>query len=64
MVSTPVGYTNNSPMSMIQYVIVKKPSSMKSLRQFLEALDVKHKTSIYRLGTAKSKIKAIILGNT
>ena len=64
MVSTNEIGTDNSPMSPSQYVTVKKSSARKSLRQFLEALDVKHKTAVCRLGAAKSKCKAIIAGNT
>ena len=42
MVSNPGGFTDNSPISSSQYVIVKIPNPIKSLRQFLDALDIKH----------------------
>ena len=42
MVSTPVIFSNNIPISHSQYVTVKNPSEKKSLRKFLEALDVKY----------------------
>ena len=63
MVSTTEGPTDNSPLSIITYVPVKKNSKMKTLCQFYEVLDAKHKTSFYRLGATKSNIKAIIIGN-
>ena len=64
MVSTNEIGTGNSLMSPSQSVTVKNPIARKSLRQFLEALDVKYKTAVCRLGAAKSKCKAIIAGNT
>ena len=64
MVSTPEVFINNSPISYIQYVTVKKPSAIKPLHKFLEALDVKHKTFVHRLGDAKSKLNSIVSGNT
>ena len=46
MVSTPEGFTYNSPMSPIQYVIVKNPSARKSLRSFEDRLEVRPKTAV------------------
>ena len=63
MVSNPEGFTDNSSMSSGPYTTVKKPSARKALRQFLEVLDVKHRTSARRLGYAKSKRKAIRAGS-
>ena len=57
MVSNPEGFTDNSTISPIQYMIVKKYSARKSLKQFSEQLDVKPKTAVRRLCYAKSKIK-------
>ena len=53
MVSTPEGFTDISKMSPSQSVTAKIPSARKPLNQFLEALDVKHKTDVRRLGSAK-----------
>ena len=59
MVSTPEGCADNIPMKPNQSEPTKKPLSKKSLHQFKEALDIKRKTSICRLGVAKAKHKAI-----
>ena len=59
IVSTTDGFTKNSPISPSQSMNVKKPSASKSLCQFLESLDIKHKNDVHRLGAAKSKHKAI-----
>ena len=64
MVSTPEWFADNSTMSPIQYVIVKKPSAIKSLRPFPYALDVNHNSAVRRLGNARSKRKVIRSGNT
>ena len=53
MVSTPEVFTENSPMTLSQYLTVKNPSVRKSLHQFSEALDVKSKNSVRRLCAAK-----------
>ena len=63
MVSTPEGCTNNSLMTPNPYVSTKNTSARKSLRQFLDILDVKHNTDVCRLGAAKAKHKAIKTGN-
>ena len=52
MVSTPEGFTDNSKMTPNPYVSKKNPSAIKSLRQFSETLDVKHKTAVCGLGAA------------
>ena len=59
MVSTPDGFTGNSPMSPRKSVTVKNTSARKSLCHFFEALDVKPKTSVCRFCAAKSKRKVI-----
>ena len=59
MVSTPEGCTNNSTMTHNPCVSTKKLSARKSLRQFTEILDVKHKSAVQRFGAAKGKCKAI-----
>ena len=64
MFSTPEYFTENSPISPIQYVTEKKPSAIISLPHFYEALDVKHKTDVCRLGAAKSERKSIRSVNT
>ena len=63
MVSTPEGSTDNSLMTPNPSVSNKNPSAIKSLHQFSETLDVKHKTAVRRLGAAKAKCKAIKTGN-
>ena len=45
------------------YVSTKILSARKLLRQFLDTLDVKHKTEVCRLGAAIENIKAIIICN-
>ena len=50
-------------MSPSQSDPTKNPSAIKPLRQFLEALDVKHKNSVRMLGAAKENRKAIRAGN-
>ena len=62
MVSTPEGFTNNSPRSTMTPTPVKKPSARKSPCLFTNILDVKKKTAIRRVGDAKSKHKAIKSG--
>ena len=53
MVSTPEVFTDNIPMSPIQYVTVKNPSAIKSLHQFLDTLKVKPNTAFRRFCAAK-----------
>ena len=64
MVSTPVGVTNNSTRSPMTPTTVKKPSARKSLCIFTNILDVKKKTNICRVRSAKSNCKAIKSGTT
>ena len=53
MVSTPEGCNDNIPIKPNQYEPMKNNSVIKSLRQFSETLDVKHKTYVCRSGAAK-----------
>ena len=46
MVSTPEGFTNNSPISPMTPTPVKKQSARKSLCLFNTIIDVKNKTAI------------------
>ena len=64
MFSTPEVFTDNSPLAPGPgpSMNVKNPSARKSLRQFYAVLDVKQKTSVCRLGVAKSMYKAIMAG--
>ena len=64
MVSNPEGFTNNSPRYTMTPTAVNKPSARKSLCLFTKILDVKKKTSICRVGSAKSKRKSIKAGTT
>ena len=48
MVYNPEGFTDNCQMSPRQYMTSKKHSAIKSLRQILEALEVKPKTDVRR----------------
>ena len=64
MVSTPEGFTNNSPISPITSSPVKKPSAQKSLCMFTNVLDVNKKTACRLVGAAKYKRKAIKYGST
>ena len=63
MVSTPEECTYDSPIIPNQSERTQNPSERKWIRQFSEALDVKHKTSVCGLGAAKSKRKSIKTGN-
>ena len=62
MVSTPEGFTNNSPRSPMTPTPVKKPSAQKSLCLFINILDVENKTATCWVGAAKSNRKAIKSG--
>ena len=55
MVSTPEGFTFNSPTSPMNSTTFKKPSAQKSLCMFTNILDVNKKTTYHRVGAAKSK---------
>ena len=63
MVSTPEVGNEKIPISPSQSVTVKNPGAIKLLSRILEALDVKHKTDLLRLGAAQSKRESIIAGN-
>ena len=58
MVSTPEGFTNNSPRSPMTPTTAKKPIARKSLCLFTDILDVKKRTAIRGFGYVKSKRKA------
>ena len=62
-VSTSEVFTNKSTTKPNPSVSTKNPSSRKSLHQFTETLDVKHKTAVWRFGAAKAKRKANKEGN-
>ena len=62
MVSTPEGFTNNSPRYPMTPTPVKKTSSRKSLCLLTNILDVKKKTTIRRFRYAKFKHKEIKSG--
>ena len=59
MVSTNYGITNNSPMDVEKSVNLKNPSASNSLSQILEPLNLKQKTAIHILISAKIKRKTI-----
>ena len=63
MLSTPEGFTDNSPMLTGPSVTVKNSSARKSLRQFTELLYVKNKTAVRQLCADKSNRKALISGS-
>ena len=64
MVSTPEGFTDNSPRYSMTPTPVNKTSARKSLCLFTIILDVKNKTVIRQVGAAKSRLKAIKSGTT
>ena len=53
MVSTPEGFTNNSPRSTMTPTPVKKPSARKSPCLFTNISDVKKKNATSQIGAAK-----------
>ena len=59
IVSTPGGFTDDSPISPMTSTSVKKPSARKPLCIFTNILDVKNKTATRRVWAAKYKCKAI-----
>ena len=63
MVSNPEIFIDNSPMSPGPPMISKMRSARKSLPIFTEALDVKNKTAVRRVGADKSKREAIRAGS-
>ena len=58
MVSTPEGFTDNSPISPMTSTPVKKTSARKSLCLFTIILDVKNKTATLQVIASKSDRKA------
>ena len=64
MVSTPEGFTDNSPISPVTSTPVKKPSAIKLLFLFTNILDAKKKTSTRIVRSANSKRKKIKFGTT
>ena len=63
MVYTPDISTDNSPMSHIQCITMKKISAIKSLYQFMYTLEIKPNNSVCRFCATKSKRKSIRSGS-
>ena len=63
ILSTPEEFTCNSPDVPMKSSPVKKPSDRKSLCLFTNIFDVKKKIAKRRIGAAKSKIRAVKVGN-
>ena len=64
VVSTPEGFTNNSPIYPMTPTPDNKTSARKSLCLFTNILDVEKKTAICTFGAAKSNCKSIKSGTT
>ena len=64
MVSTTYEITDDSPSLPMTSTPVKKPSAGKSLCLFTNILDVKKKTEKRRIGSAKSKRRALKVCNS
>ena len=64
MVSTPEGFTDNSPIYPMKPTPFKKPSGQKSLCMFTNILYVNKTNAYCRVGAAKYKCKAVKYGNT
>ena len=64
MVSTPEEITDDSLSVPMTSTPIKKPSARKSLCLFTNIFDVKPKTEKRRVGAAKSKSRAMKLGNS
>ena len=64
MVSTIEVITDDSPSFLKIPTTVKKQNSRKSLCLFTNTFDVRNKTSKLRVGDAKSKLRAIKVGNS
>ena len=64
MVSTPEGFTDNSPNAPMKSTPVKKPIARKSLFLFTNRLNVKPKTSKRGIGAAKSKRRTMKVGTS
>ena len=63
MVSTPEGYTKNSPMTPNPYVYTEILRSRKTLLQLSDTSDVKHKTAICGLSASMENSKELRTGN-
>ena len=63
LLSTPEGVIDNSPNVPMTSTQVEKKSASKSLCLFTTILDVKPKTAKHRFVAAKSKRKAMKVGN-
>ena len=63
ILSTPDGVIDNSLNFPMTSTPVRKPSAMKSLCLFTNILDVKPKTAKFHFVAAKSKRKAMKVGN-
>ena len=63
ILSTPEGFTYNSHNVPMTSTPVKKPSARKSLCLFTNILDIKPKTAKLRIVAARSKRKAMKVGN-
>ena len=59
MVSTTEGFTDKSTISSDPSVTVKNSSARKSLHQFSEYLNVKHRNAVCRLDVGNKKRKAV-----
>ena len=64
LLSTPEGFTDNSPNVHIPSTPVKKPSARKSLCLFTNILDVKPTTAKRRFVAAKLKRKSMKVCNS
>ena len=64
ILSTSERFTYNSPNVHMPSTPVKKTSARKSLCLFTNILDVKPKTAKRRVGAAKSRRKAMKVGNS
>ena len=64
MVYTPEGVTDDSPNIPMTSPPVKKPSARKSLCLFTNTLNIKQKAEKRHIGAAKSKRRAVKVGNS
>ena len=64
IVSTPEEVTDESPHVPMTSTPFKKPSARKSLCLFTKILHVKNKAAKRRIGAAKSRRKAMKVGNS
>ena len=64
MVSTPEGVTDDSPNLPMTSKPAKKPIARKSLCLFTNLFDVKKKAEKRHIGAAKSKRRAMNVGNS